>query len=56
MLSADFLARIGQFELRVAFQAEREILAVVGPSGAGKSLTLQCLAGLFPGRCPAPSP
>ena len=47
MLSTDFLARIGQFELRVAFQAQREILAVVGPSGAGKSLTLQCLAGLF---------
>ncbi len=47
MLSVDFMAEIGRFELRAAFQAEREILAVVGPSGAGKSLTLQCLAGLF---------
>ena len=47
MLSVDFLARIGNFELQVAFHAEREIVAVVGPSGAGKSLTLQCLAGLF---------
>ena len=47
MLSVDFLARIGNFELQVTFHAEREIVAVVGPSGAGKSLTLQCLAGLF---------
>ncbi len=47
MLNVDFAAQIGRFDLRVAFQAEREIVAVLGPSGAGKSLTLQCLAGLF---------
>ena len=34
----------GDFHLKVAFEAENEILALLGASGCGKSMTLKCNA------------
>jgi molybdate transport system ATP-binding protein len=49
-LSVDLRARIGDFELDVAFETGAGITALFGPSGAGKSLTLRHVAGLARGR------
>ena len=38
--------KLGAFNLKVAFSAENETLALLGPSGCGKSLTLKCIAGI----------
>jgi len=49
-LHVDVRARLGTFELDVAFEARGGITALFGPSGAGKSLALRHVAGLARGR------
>jgi ABC-type sulfate/molybdate transport systems ATPase subunit len=46
-LSLDLAVPLRSFELRVAFDVERETVALVGPSGAGKSTVLRAVAGLI---------
>ncbi len=46
MLELDIVKDLGDFCLRVAFQAGENMVALFGPSGSGKSLTLHCIAGL----------
>ena len=46
VLSGDIEKTLGDFHLRVRFEAEWEIMALLGPSGCGKSMTLKCIAGI----------
>lgn len=45
-LSVDIEKRLGNFRLRVRFDTDREITALLGASGSGKSMTLKCIAGI----------
>ncbi len=45
-LSVDIEKRLGAFTLKVAFEADNGVTALLGASGSGKSLTCRCIAGI----------
>ena len=45
-LTVDIEKTMGDFLLRVSFEAEAETMGLLGASGSGKSMTLKCIAGV----------
>ena len=45
-LIVDIKKKLGNFELKVAFNTAGRVLGLLGASGCGKSMTLRCIAGV----------
>lgn len=45
-LIVDIEKRLGDFTLKVSFETDGGVLALLGASGCGKSMTLKCIAGV----------
>ncbi len=45
-LSVHIIKKLANFTLRVDFDTEGDVLALLGASGCGKSMTLKCIAGV----------
>jgi molybdate transport system ATP-binding protein len=47
VLSVDIVKNLPDFQLKIQFSMEQDILVLFGPSGCGKTTTLRCIAGLL---------
>ena len=45
-LHVDIEKDLHSFRLKVSFDTDGEVFAVLGSSGSGKSMTLKCIAGI----------
>ena len=47
MIDVDIERRVGDFELKVAFQAEAPVVGLFGRSGSGKTTVVNAIAGIL---------